>query len=499
MKIIKHIGLGLIVLSMTSCGLFGGGADDVVEEATELLEEVQEEVTGASSVKVLTQKGGAVEVFGGDCVLDSVEDPLIENVLGDYEGGDLYTYSCDESVEMDEVKAHGRLGGVTCKDDALVDLDLLSLDWDLIAEEGVIGGEGITAELVPANSECIKDPLGHVLPAPCLWLASYRYLTGEDTSIGMGVVDDPLTDWLDKSLDDRPINMTENVAHGYTKDDNCVLVIDQIGLDFDWEDPILPIGYLNKDETSTLIDEGSFGGVYSNLHYAVVAQKLKLNDYVDANNVLTNYFIDNSIDNSVPGKRAAALNDLVKCGYPSDPCDSGEKDAYEAWQFLLHLAKNDLAEISQESLDPDVVWDSLIPGPFYNKIDDDGYIQCEWLDMVLMENTLLNFTPPYLETLNYENFVIWDWTGQLNEVETNPCVAIIVWEGDGRQTEIARDPSSVPELEIAGITDPIISPTDIADDFVGFFQVCYEDGAVTLSNYSEELHITFSTDDSNCP
>lgn len=119
----------------------------------------------------------------------------------------------------------------------------------------------------------------------------------------------------------------------------------------------------------------------------------------------------------------------------------------------------------------------MLPGPFQSKIlgrRGDNYDQCEWLDT--------KFQAPE-QVMNYRNFCIWDW-----DMDPQPfndqCAMILIYEGDGFSTAFSRAMG-------------YIGPTDIADDFVGLFEVYRRDTVngdeVTVTNYSGQATLKLAT------
>jgi hypothetical protein len=433
-----------------------------------------------ATLTILTQKGGSAEIIDGSCTLQSVADAPIENELlllndpsrSSYAGGQVHTYSCDQDVGLTDVRAHGRLGGSVCKTG---DLMGLSLTWDLTTSEGVIGGQGITSEAVPADVDCVGQLLEYKLPVICPWMASARLLSGEDASIDPAVISTPANDWEDLSLDPRNNPPSEVVVNGTPDVFDCanVLRIDKVDTRFEWESRDLLIGYAGD----TPMYEG-VGGVYSNFHYSVMPWDAQFDTQYQA--FLAGLGATDA-DYATPGGAAVRASELMYCFYNPAACLADQTNAYHSWQFLLHLGMGSLAEIGQGALEPKLQLSSLVPGAFWSK-KEGGNDQCEWLDM-----TLLATSGRTRQAVTYRNFGIWDWDAQASD--PNPCVAVLIWEGDGNQTPIAR-------------SSGVIGPTDIADDFVGYFKVCRNQmtsaASLTLENFSKDLLLTLSTGDTQC-
>jgi hypothetical protein len=487
MKINKHI----VLVTVTIVGaLHMGFMCSKADEAQETLEESVEGFEVTEQVTILTQKGGSAEIIGGSCSEPNAPaDAVIANDYpgadSAYVGGELHTYNCDPDVAITETRAYGRLGGVVCKNEDVIDLiDQLpldisasfSLDWNVTTQEGAVGGTNILAEAVPGDLECIPGLLlDFKLPAVCPWMASFRYLNGE---LADPSVMDPSNDYMDMSLDPRnnpPQNVTAYPASSFVYDCANVLRIDEVSMRFDWESPLLLIG--------DGLYEGATGGIYSNFHFTVVPW---MQEYDDLNQDIEDYLaaVTQTSDYESAGAVAAKVNELMNCYTNPASCDATATTAYQSWQTLMRLAENVLLNPDEIALLPQQHAEALLPGAFWTKDTAEGS-QCEWLDTVLLSSSQITDFD-----IEYHNFGIWDW--DIQSGDPDPCVAVILWEGDGSQTSFYQGNK--------------IGPNDMADDFVGYFKLCknsLDGGAESYYNYSDDLYIVFSNaasiDGVNCP
>ncbi len=435
---------------------------------------------GPVEASILTQKGGSANILAWSQQSPDESDDLIENeyLEGKYLGGHRSIWSLGYYPgEKILLHADGRLGGCIEEFSTLQAVEGKRVA-DLKTLEGVIGGTGAFAELSSADPQCSDDWLQKKLPVPCPHLASSMLLYEGDSIIPAEVVSNPTTDWFDACndpLNNPPFYTWNRTDAPFTYDHRNILKIDKVRLTYDWEGADFIMG---TDKT-TLEDRKEVGGVYSNLHYSVMPCSNKLK--VKYGEFFTGLL---KFDNPQPGALAVATNHLFRC--PNQGCDPVRQRAYEAMQFLLHVGHEEGAKLQEfDPVDlPPVQVHSLLPGPFWTKKAEKtrpdtgskvGFDQCEWLDTASLAPT---------QELRYRNFGIWDW-----DSFDSDCVAILIYEGDGGSTTLAR-----------GLK--YIGDTDIADDFVGIFEV-YRAETVggrkrTLYNYTGELSLELTTDDTVC-
>ncbi|MBI4238894.1 MAG: hypothetical protein HY696_10855 [Deltaproteobacteria bacterium] len=354
-------------------------------------------------------------------------------------------------------------------------LDLSATDTlqVLLASAGVIGGTGVGAELTPPNLDCAAAQQ-QPLPQLCPRMASQRGVTLANFDPATTSAT-PAADWYDGQWDTHnnpPARAWGIAPHQF--DGHNVLRIENVTTRFDWEDDALLIGY--SDGRHGLpqgdITEGSLGtgGAYANFHYAVFPLTAAAQTaYATLLGVLPA-----PLATDPPGMVARAANALMRCA--KAPCAPQQQQAYRAMQYLLHLADGRLDRIGKADEAPPQQYHSTLPGAYWTK-NDAGYDQCEWLDTATLAP---------VQSMAYRNFGIWDW-----DIDTNAaCVGVLLFEGDGNALFLQRH-----GLDLIGDTD---SP----DDFVGLFTVCRAattaTNGLTLTNFSDDLSITFATGETSC-
>lgn len=354
-------------------------------------------------------------------------------------------------------------------------LDLAATDTMplLLAGTGVIGGSGNGAEFMAPNLDC-TDLRQQPLPTICPRMASQRHVTLATA----GPATEPTSleaDWYDGQWDtnNNPPTRTWGLTpHQF--DCRNVLRIDRVTTTFDWEDADLLVGYSDGQHGLPHgdITEGDLGtgGAYANFHYAV----FPLTTAAQAAYAAFLAALPPTDTPLQPGARARAANALMRCAKTA--CALPQQQAYEAMQYLLHLADRRLDRIGKAAESPTQQYHSTLPGAYWTR-NDAGYDQCEWLDTATLAPQ---------QTVSYRNFGIWDWDSDA----ATDCVGVLLFEGDGHAVLLQRH-----GLDLIGDTD---SP----DDFVGLYTVCRAaaamPGGVTLANFSGDLTVTFSTGDTSC-
>ena len=438
-------------------------------------------------VSLLVPVGGRAQVLNptsGITPMGGRDHLYIQNsYLGrPYRGGKAFDWLVDSHTPQTfEVLLEGRLGGKiqkTLSSEPITPHHPNFLLAALAPSEGIVGGDGPTAELVPPDlgpNQFDSREVGSLFPVPavfpitCPRLASTRYLFGQDSGIDPAVVTDPASDWYEGNLDSKN-NPPDDITGGdsawrWQFDCHNVLCFKKVTTRFDWEDERILIG---TDHSGNDVTEAGAGGLYANFHYAVVpCQQTYREQYQQ--------FL-----NGLPSERRDAISasQLMRCANNRN-CTEGY-DAYRAMQYLLHLAQGNLAEIGRGEQVPPLRANSVLPGPFLSKSagNNNGYDQCEWFDT-------RHHAP--VQNMNYHNFCIWDWDSDPTLSEEQ-CVMVLMWEGDGASTNFARQ-------------NAIIGPTDVADDFIGLFEVRRSNtlGApFVVHNYSNDITLELTTGDATC-
>ncbi len=398
-----------------------------------------------------------------------------------YQGGKAYDWLvASQTPQTFSVRLEGRLGGKIER--SIVSEEIVPGNRDMLLAalsipEKIIGGDGPTAELVPpdlAPNQFDSREAGGILPVPasfpitCPRLASTRHLLGLQRGIDPSVVSDPNQDWYEGTLDSKNQPPDDILQNGWTWNFDChnVLCINKATTRFDWEDERIVIG---TDAAGGDVTEAGAGGLYANFHYAVVPCK---NEY---HNQYQRFV------SGLPGGTAIAASQLMRCANRVR-CTEGDTrhEAYQAMQFLLHLAQGNLDEIGRGDQSPELRAHGMLPGPFLSKtaMANSGYDQCEWLDT--------RYHAPN-QSVNYRNFCIWDWDSDTRPSDQQ-CVMVLLWEGDGASTGFARRTGA-------------IGSTDVADDFIGFFEVRRANtlsAPLEVSNYSSDVTLGLTTGDATC-
>lgn len=450
------------------------------------------------SVLILTQRGGDFSLqnsSGWNDVLGArnriINEDFIEAYYPalDYRGGDSHIwYQLTDSTDPVTMTARGRLGGCVRKTMEPVILSSTLRTAELISREGIIGGS--RSEMLPPNVPCDHEELHQTLPSVCPRMASMRYLMGE-TGIDDRVLR-PGSDYYDASLDARFNPPSEVVENGMANVFDCsnVLRIEQATTKFDWEDDDMFIGVFQQNVGSAELEgedatEGNqfaglpAGGGYANFHYAVMPFH---SEHETKYNIFLNGLDSADVEEPDPGQIAIEASELARCVMQS--CTTRRRNAYDAMQYLLHLGNGSLDRIGEGSETPALRLHSMLPGAFWTKrISAEGdYDQCEWVDT--------RFQKP-VQRVAYHDAGIWDWDAEESE---NPCVSIIMWEGDGGQDDFAW---------LFGLRD-----IDLTGDFMGWFKVCRADTVrprenrswkiPAKQNYSKDLTLWFETGRVEC-